>query len=437
MALGTPDQVPVMCQMSTGHILLNSGIDPLAEATDSLAYAESLWRMRELYDFDGILMHKPGREPGWLDGTRFRPAYGDGAGETAAPQGTDSAGGRASYPPGDSGGRASCPPSETALGGTGKQQLAGDWLRRPSGGACPPPPRQSCGEYVFPDGSYVRVQSDEDPIFFPPPGFVWPQIDQIDPQAPLAGFSGGLARWLTFKATHDYRRPEEVPEFWYACLDELNRRSAGCYSLHGETRAPFDHVLALLSSENLMVALITEPARVHALMEWATDTAIAWSVAQVRRGCDAIKVSSPWVGSRFISPKAYREFVVPYEGRLAAAVRAEGGFIYTHTCGAINDRLEDMMSSGINGLECLDPPPLGNIDLPDALRRTKGRVFLKGNIDSVNTLLRKTVPDIRGDVRRTVELAAPGGGYICSTACSISPHVPPEHVRALVEAARE
>ncbi len=39
MEMGVPDQVPVQCQMATGHILLNSGIDPVAEATDTTSYA--------------------------------------------------------------------------------------------------------------------------------------------------------------------------------------------------------------------------------------------------------------------------------------------------------------------------------------------------------------------------------------------------------------
>jgi len=35
-----------------------------------------------------------------------------------------------------------------------------------------------------------------------------------------------------------------------------------------------------------------------------------------------------------------------------------------------------------------------------------------------------------------VETAAPAGGYICSTACSIAPRVPPDHVKIMVETAR-
>lgn len=369
MQLGVPDQVPVQCQMATGHILLNSGVDPILEATDTATYAESLWRMRELYDFDGILMHKPGREPGWLDDCK-------------------------------------------------KREVPDGW------------------EFTFPEGCYVRVQRDDDPIFFAAPGFQWPEVEEIDPADPLGAFSGGYRKWHEFKATHNYHRVEEIPEWWYGCIDYLLAKSQGRYSIHGETRGPFDHVLNLVSAENMMIALMTSREQVHKLLEWATRSAITWSVAQIRRGCDAIKVSSPWVNAGLISPKDYREFVVPYERELARAVREAGGFIYTHTCGAISDRLEDMMACGINGLECLDPPPLGNVELPDAIQRTKGRIFIKGNIDSVHTLLNKDIDGVRADVRRVVETGAPGGGYICSTACSIAPHVKPDHIKAMVEVAR-
>lgn len=371
MDMGIPDQVPVQCQMATGHILLNSGIDPVAEAVDTDAYAESLWRMRELYDFDGILMHKPGREPGWLDGCEKR----------ACPDG---------------------------------------W------------------EFYFPEGCYVRVQRDDDPIFFPAPGFQWPDIDEIDVENPLHGhFSGGYLKWHHFKATHHYHRIEDIPEYWYGCIDYLKEKSQGRHSLHGETRGPFDHALNLLSAENMMIALLTNPEKVHTLLEWATRSSITWSVAQIRRGCDAIKVSSPWVGGGLISRKDYQNFVVPYERELARAVRAEGGHVYTHTCGAISDRLEDMMDTGISGLECLDPPPLGNVEIEDAISRTKNRIFIKGNIDSVNTLLNKNPDGVVADVRRVVEAAAPGGGFICSTACSIAPHVKPENIRVMAQVARE
>ncbi len=64
--------------------------------------------------------------------------------------------------------------------------------------------------------------------------------------------------------------------------------------------------------------------------------------------------------------------------------------VYIHTCGAIGDRLELLAASGADGVDTLDPPPLGNVDLADAKRRIGNRLFIKGNIDPVNTLLRKS-----------------------------------------------
>ena len=93
-----------------------------------------------------------------------------------------------------------------------------------------------------------------------------------------------------------------------------------------------------------------------------------------------------------------------------------------------------MCQSGASGLECLDPPPVGNVDLEDAFRRIGDRMFIKGNIDSVNTLLVGDDEKIRNDVRRIIKTGKTvGKGFILSTACSIAPLVPKERIHLLSE----
>ena len=230
----------------------------------------------------------------------------------------------------------------------------------------------------------------------------------------------------------------DVPEWMLAPLRETIRRSAGELSVHGETFSPFDKLVELLGIEPAMVGLIDDAEKCHAVLERGLEYASNWGTAQVRCGIDAIKISSPYVGGGLLSRRFYREFVVPYERRLVERLHAAGPVpVYTHTCGAIGDRLEDMVSTGIDGLECLDPPPLGDVELDDAKRRVGGHVFIKGNVDSVNTLLKRQPAQIETDVRRTIAMGAPGGGFVLSTACSIAPGVPTEHVRVLAVVARE
>ena len=65
MRHGTPDRVPVMCQLALGHYFLHSGLDPVDIWHDGEAFAEALVRLQRRYGFDGILVNLPGRDPDW------------------------------------------------------------------------------------------------------------------------------------------------------------------------------------------------------------------------------------------------------------------------------------------------------------------------------------------------------------------------------------
>ena len=214
-------------------------------------------------------------------------------------------------------------------------------------------------------------------------------------------------------------------------------RAGADFSIHGETFSAFDKLVEVLGPVNALVALIDAPAKVHAVLERGVAYAANWGIAQAQAGCDAIKISSPFVGSCFLSRDMYREFVMPYEREVIRRINAAapGVVVYTHTCGAIGDRLELIAESGTDGLECLDPPPLGDVELAEAKRRVGASLFIKGNVDSVNTLLMKDLAGCREGVREALRAGKPHGGFILSTACSIAPPVRAEHVRVLVEVA--
>ena len=110
---------------------------------------------------------------------------------------------------------------------------------------------------------------------------------------------------------------------------------------------------------------------------------------------------------------------------------------YTHTCGAIGDRLDLMEATGLDGIDTLDPPPLGTVELPEAKQLLGTRVFIKGNIDSVNTLLHKDLDAAKEDMKQRIEWGKPGGAYILSTACSVAPYVKPDRLEALTDICEE
>lgn len=224
------------------------------------------------------------------------------------------------------------------------------------------------------------------------------------------------------------------PDHKFDVFKKVRHRLGRDYSLHGEITSPFDYFLDRYGHQSGLMYLLTEPERSKEILSCYASLVGELAVQMCGTGVDAIKLSSPFAGAGFISPALYREYVLPCESQIAKAVRSLGVHIYTHTCGAISDRLELMLDAGVSGVECLDPAPLGDVELPDAKRRIGGRGFIKGNIDSVNTLLYGTREAILEDARRRIEIGKEGGGFILSTACSVAPHVEREKLLLLREA---
>jgi uroporphyrinogen-III decarboxylase len=192
------------------------------------------------------------------------------------------------------------------------------------------------------------------------------------------------------------------------------------------------------SIQQSLLAMIDHPERFARLVTYLDQLNFATARALARRAkVDSIGISSPFAGSTFISREQYVSYVAPSIARIAAVVREEGAFSFIHTCGFTNDRLELEADTGVTGIECMDPAPLGNVDLADAKRRVGQRVFLKGNLDSVNVLLRGSDAEVEREMVREIEVGKVGGRYILSSACSVAPEVPPERIHLMVKMAEK
>jgi uroporphyrinogen decarboxylase len=214
------------------------------------------------------------------------------------------------------------------------------------------------------------------------------------------------------------------------------RQAAADASVHGEVFSPFSQLCEAIGLEDALVSLRADAARVREALAARCDATVDLMAGHVAAGADAVLVSSAYAGAGFISARHYREFVLPFEARVIAGFKARCPRtpVYTHTCGAIGDRLELLAETGTDGIDTLDPPPLGDVRLADAKARVGRRLFLKGNIDPVGVVLLGTPETVRTEAARCLEAAAHGGGYVLSTACSVPPGAPPANVAVLREA---
>jgi uroporphyrinogen decarboxylase len=226
---------------------------------------------------------------------------------------------------------------------------------------------------------------------------------------------------------------------WHEDTIRLLRAEAPDVSVQAEVFSPFSQWIDLLGIEPALLAIADDPGRMLASLGRLAEGAATLACAHFDAGADAVVISSAYAGGGFISRRHYARFVLPFERALIAAVKRTGPDrpMYTHTCGAIGDRLDLMEATGTDGIDTLDPPPLGTVDLAEARQLLGGRLFIKGNVDPVNTILRGTPAACYEDARERIRIAGSRGGYILSTACSVPPHAPPSNIVQLARAAAD
>jgi hypothetical protein len=127
-------------------------------------------------------------------------------------------------------------------------------------------------------------------------------------------------------------------------------------------QSPFTTVEQLVGCDRFFTLPYDEPERLHALMDVVTDFSIEFFTAQIEAAGDSccrgiwppiwfppqagIQMSDDHLAS--VSPSVYREFVVPYNNRIAEAF----GGMFLHSCVLPESHLEVLADMELTGFNC-------------------------------------------------------------------------------------
>jgi len=119
-----------------------------------------------------------------------------------------------------------------------------------------------------------------------------------------------------------------------------------------------------------------------------------------------------------MSPADFDEFVVEYDRKLVELIHSyPDRYVIVHSHGKVSNFLERFAAIGVDGLNVLEPPPMGDTILADAKTRIGDRVCLIGNVQYDN-LARGSEQEIERLVAEAMAQGAPGGGFILSPCAS-------------------
>lgn len=195
----------------------------------------------------------------------------------------------------------------------------------------------------------------------------------------------------------------------------------------------FERAWALTGMENLMAAFYEYPQELRELLRRITDFNTAIFERYLDLGVDGVSFSEDLGTQRslMVSPRHFRDFILPEYRRAFAPVKAAGKLINFHSCGCVQDVVGDLADAGV---DILNPVQARANDLAEVKRLAMGRIALEGGIDT-HILMRGTPEDAVAEVRRVLAILAPGGGYIIAPDQGMP--FPPANIEAMWRAAEE
>ena len=119
----------------------------------------------------------------------------------------------------------------------------------------------------------------------------------------------------------------------------------------------------------------------------------------------------------------YRQYVLPLEQKIVAAVHEAGAAAKLHVCGNISNHVGSM---ALTGTDIIDVDWMVSLDRARA--DVGDDVTLCGNFDPAGVLLQGTPPEVAEAARQNIE--AGGTRFILMPGCEVPPGTPEENIRA-------
>lgn len=235
----------------------------------------------------------------------------------------------------------------------------------------------------------------------------------------------------------DYRPPDPNAPGALGHLPEVVRRFKGRKAITWLGRDGFFNPSYLRGPEQFLADMIENPNLVHELIEVCLSHDIPLMRRAIRAGVDVVVLGDDYADKNgpMFSPAHFQEFVLPALTRVVRAAREEGAYVIKHTDGNVMPLLDMIVGTGVHGLHPLEPA--AGMDIAEVKKRYGHRVALAGNIDCGHLLCFGSPEEVRAQVRRTIDVAAPGGGFLLGSSNSIHSSVRPENYLAMAQACRE
>jgi hypothetical protein len=178
-----------------------------------------------------------------------------------------------------------------------------------------------------------------------------------------------------------------------------------------DSEDPLCAAASLLSMEDYTLLAFSEQALFHRLLEKMARRILPRTIEVGRRFPGRLwRIYGPEYASEpFLPPAMFRDYVVRYVEPMVRAIHAQGGYARIHSHGRLKNILDMIAGMGADGLDPIEPPPQGDMQLRDVRQRHGRQLVLFGNLEiaDIETL---PTPQFSEKVKQALEEGTAGAG---------------------------
>ncbi len=211
----------------------------------------------------------------------------------------------------------------------------------------------------------------------------------------------------------------------------LRERVGGAVPIMGWVEGALAEAADLRGVSALLTDLYDRPEWVKELLERCVEVEITFAQAQIEAGANLIGLGDA-VASQ-IAPRMYRQWALPYEQRIFAAVHqmttvtGARPLARLHICGDTNRIVADMAATGADIID-ID----WMVDIARAVSIFGDGPALCGTFDPVSVMLQGTPDDVYAAVTRALQQGSPR--CFSAAGCEIPLNTPPANLHAQTRA---
>ncbi len=197
----------------------------------------------------------------------------------------------------------------------------------------------------------------------------------------------------------------------------------------------------VMSMEDTLVNLMIEDEATLDLV----DRKLAMELGQMERLLERCSdlIDFVWLGedlgtqiAPMISLDMYRRVLRPRHQRFVDLAKSYGKPVMMHNCGSSSWVYPDFIEMGIHAVDTLQPEAANMA--PAYLKEHFGeKLAFHGCISTAGVLAFGTPEQVREEVRSTLEIMMPGGGYMLAPTHAIQDNTPTENLLAMYQAAHD